>query len=362
MTKFYVIAGESSGDLHGSNLIKALKNQIPDSQFRCWGGDMMLAQGADVVKHYRDLAFMGFVEVAKNIRTILHNFKFCRADILNYKPDALILIDYPGFNLRMAKFAKEQGIPVIYYIAPQIWAWKSSRIKQIKQYVDKMLVILPFEKEFYAQYQYPVSYVGHPLLDVINPQNQDNSTNKNVIALLPGSRKMEVENMLKVMYQTARKFPDENFEVAKVSSLGMENYKIENKPSNVKILESKTYELLQKSKAALVTSGTATLETALHKVPQVVCYKGNAFTYHIIKRIIKVKYISLVNLIADKPVVRELIQNELTVDNLVKELELILHNPQYQTKMIAEYENIIKILGNSGASERAASEIRDFLM
>jgi lipid-A-disaccharide synthase len=361
MTKFYVIAGESSGDLHGSNLIKALKIIMPNSQFRCWGGDLMKAQGAEVVKHYRDLAFMGFVEVAKNIRTILKNFKFCKEDILNYKPDALILIDYPGFNLRMAKFAKEQGIPVIYYIAPQIWAWKASRIKEIKKYVDKMLVILPFEKDFYAQYNYPVTYVGHPLLDVINPQNLSISNNTQTIALLPGSRKMEVENMLRLMYETAKKFPQYQFVVAKVSSLNMSLYLSQNKPNNVEIREGNTYELLSNSYAALVTSGTATLETALHKVPQVVCYKGNAITYHIIKRIIKVKYISLVNLISDKPVVKELIQNELTVENMSIELKKITENRDFRNHILSDYNHLIQLLGNSGASSKAALEIKNFL-
>jgi lipid-A-disaccharide synthase len=261
----------------------------------------------------------------------------------------------------MAKFAKEQGIPVIYYIAPQIWAWKASRIKEIKKYVDKMLVILPFEKDFYAQYNYPVTYVGHPLLDVINPQNLSISNNTQTIALLPGSRKMEVENMLRLMYETAKKFPQYQFVVAKVSSLNMSLYLSQNKPNNVEIREGNTYELLSNSYAALVTSGTATLETALHKVPQVVCYKGNAITYHIIKRIIKVKYISLVNLISDKPVVKELIQNELTVENMSIELKKITENRDFRNHILSDYNHLIQLLGNSGASSKAALEIKNFL-
>ena len=330
--KYYIISGEASGDLHGSNLIKELKKRDAAADIRCWGGDKMEAAGATLVKHYKELAFMGFLEVIKNLGTILKNIKVCKEDILQYKPTALILIDYPGFNLRIAKWAKEQSIPVIYYISPQVWAWKENRVKLIKNCVDKMLVILPFEKEFYKKWNYEVEYVGHPLVEVIDDflNNEQGTRNieqgsKKTIALLPGSRQQEILKKLPIMLEVAKHFPAYQFVVAKAPGLDESFYTALLKPySNVASVVNKTYDLLMQSKAALVTSGTATLETALFAVPEVICYKGSAFSYQIAKRLIKIKFIGLVNLIMDKEVVKELIQDELTVENLKRELNLLL--------------------------------------
>ena len=363
--KYYIIAGEASGDLHGSNLMKAIKNKDTTSEFRFWGGDLMeQVAGINPVKHYRDLAFMGFLEVAKNLKTILGNIKFCKEDIKNYKPDVLVLIDYPGFNLRIAKFAKELGIRVVYYISPQLWAWKEGRVEIIKKYVDDMLVILPFEKDFYKKHQVEAHFVGHPLLDAISElksvdiQNfkSENSLNgKEIIALLPGSRKQEVEKMLEVMLSVRPYFADYQFVIAGAPSLPKdfyENYVDE----NVHFVSNKTYDLLRCSKAALVTSGTATLETALLNVPEVVCYRGSKISYEIAKRLVKhIKYISLVNLIMDKEVVKELIQNELTTENLVKELGEILYTKR--NKILEDYNLLREILGGNGASDKAAEII-----
>ena len=302
--KYYIIAGEASGDLHASNLIKALQQQDANADFRAWGGHMMEQAGAVVVKHYRDLAFMGFTQVLMNLRTIFRNLAFCKADILEYNPDALILVDYPGFNLRIAKWAKEQGLKIIYYISPQVWAWKENRVKSIKECVDKMLVIHPFEKEFYAKWNYEVEYVGHPLVEVIDAFKQNTTADKNsttdlfssdkIIALLPGSRKQEILKKLPVMLEVSKYFPEYTFVVAKAPGQDdvfyndmLRNY------ANVKSVSGKTYNLLIHAKAALVTSGTATLETALFGVPEVVCYKGSAVEYEIAKRIIKIKYIRI---------------------------------------------------------------------
>ena len=316
--KYYIISGEASGDLHGSNLIKHLHQLDVHANIRCWGGDLMEAAGATVVKHYRDLAFMGFVEVIANLPTILKNIKFCKDDILNFKPDVIIFIDFPGFNLKIAEWAKDQSFKTVFYISPQIWAWKESRIKTIKKCVDKMLVILPFEKDYYKKFDYEVDYVGHPLIEVIkdfkaNPLGQSINTNKRIIALLPGSRKQEIKKKLPVMLEVSKSFPDYQFVIAK--SPGQEDVFYEpfmTTYHNVSAVKNQTYNLLNQASAALVTSGTATLETALFGVPEVVCYKGSAISYAIAKRIIKVKYISLVNLIMDRPVVKELIQDDFT--------------------------------------------------
>ncbi len=293
--KLYIIAGEASGDLHGANLIKALKIQQPDLQLRVWGGDLMQAAGGEVVKHYRDLAFMGFVEVARNLRTIMKNIAFCKSDILAYQPDALVLIDYPGFNLRIAKWAKKQGIRVIYYISPQIWAWHSSRVHAIRRDVEEMLVILPFETDFFEKYGVKAQFVGHPLLDAI-----DTSTNHqilppkaNIIALLPGSRQQEIKRILPIMLGVTAYFPDYQFKVAGATSLPPDFYQpfLEKYP-HVSLSIGQTYPLLQEAKAALVKSGTSTLEAALFRVPQVVCYAGNSLSYAIARRLVNVKYIS----------------------------------------------------------------------
>ena len=338
--KYYLIAGEASGDLHGANLIMALKAKDPAAEIRCWGGDLMQAQGATVVKHYRDLAFMGFVEVVKNLPTILQNIRFCKSDILDFAPDVIIFIDYPGFNLRIARFAKEQHIKTVYYISPQIWAWKQSRVHQIKRDIDKMLVILPFEKEFYKKFGFEVDFVGHPLLDAVdaiaekntNYRSQHQLSERPIIALLPGSRKQEIATMLPIMLSIVDQFPNFQFVVAGAPGQEEAYYATFIKSHSVKLVKGSTYQLLQNADAALVTSGTATLETALFGVPEVVCYKGSQLSYQIAKRIVKVKYISLVNLIMDQLIVKELIQDELNSEQLVKALNEIT-NPEFQQRL-----------------------------
>lgn len=363
--KYYIIAGEASGDLHGSNLMKALKQKDSGAEFRFWGGDLMQKQGGNLVKHYRDLAFMGFLEVAMNLRTILNNIKFCKEDIRNYKPDVLILIDYPGFNLRIAKFAKELGIKVVYYISPQLWAWKEGRVEIIRKYVDEMMVILPFEEDFYRKHGVKSHFVGHPLLDAIsglediNPQKfkvENGLNEKEIIALLPGSRKQEVEKMLEIMLSVRPHFENYQFVIAGAPSLEKDFYQ-KYVDENVHFVSNKTYDLLRCSKAALVTSGTATLETALLNVPEVVCYRGSKISYAIAKRLVKnIKYISLVNLIMDKEVVKELIQNELNTKSLVRELQLIMDGEK-RDQMLNDYASLREKLGGKGASENAAAVI-----
>ncbi len=364
--KWYVIAGEASGDLHGSNLIKELKKQDEKADFRFWGGDLMQEQAGKPVKHIKELAFMGFAEVIANLRTILGNIKFCKSDILNYQPDAIILIDYPGFNLRIAEFCKENGIPVLYYISPQVWAWKKGRVHKIKRIVDEMYTILPFEKDFYANYDYKVAYVGHPLIDAI--QNFKESFNKDqflkehqlenkkVIALLPGSRKQEIKKKLPIMLKMTSQYPDFHFVIAGAPAIEETYYEQFNSNSNIQIIYNKTYALLETAYCALVTSGTATLETALFKVPEVVCYKGSPISYQIAKRVIDIKFISLVNLILDKELVTELIQHEFNEINLKKELDLILSGEK-RKRVLDGYEELEKVLGGAGASALTASKM-----
>lgn len=363
--KYYIIAGEASGDLHGSNLIKELKKLDAGAGIRCWGGDMMQAAGAHLVKHYRNLAFMGFIEVVKNLRTILRNLAFCKKDILEFKPDAIILIDYPGFNLRIAQWAKANGFKIIYYISPQVWAWKENRVHIIKKCVDKMLVILPFEKDFYKKWNYEVEYVGHPLAEVVDEwqQQHPNTVRTDIIALLPGSRKQEILKKLPIMLEVSRYFTGHEFVVAMAPGLDKEFYNnMLSGYSNVKAVSGKTYDLLMQAKAALVTSGTATLETALFGVPEVVCYKGSTVSYEIAKRVIKIKYISLVNLIMDKPVVKELIQHDLTVSNIKTELQELLTNGQRIAQLKEDYRALRSLLSRGGhASANAAKAISSFL-
>ncbi|HMG83857.1 MAG TPA: lipid-A-disaccharide synthase [Ferruginibacter sp.] len=373
--RYYIIAGEASGDLHGSNLIKELQHLDAQADFRCWGGDKMQSTGATLVKHFRDLAFMGFVEVLKNLKTIFRNLTFCKEDITAYKPDALILIDYPGFNLRIAEWAKAQGFKVIYYISPQVWAWKENRVKSIKRCVDKMLVILPFEKAFYEKWNYEVEYVGHPLVKVIDDfkskfivdslgfSTQPSTLNPQLIAVLPGSRKQEILTKLPIMLEVSKSFPDHQFVVAKAPGIEDSFYTELLSPyTNVSSVVNKTYNLLSEAKAALVTSGTATLETALFNVPEVICYKGSSISYQIAKRLIKIKYICLVNLIMDKEVVKELIQDELTVENVTKELKDILYNTQKQQQLQQDYTALKHLLSQGGnASANAAKSIYNFL-
>lgn len=366
--KYYIIAGEASGDLHGSNLITELKKLDPSATIRCWGGDKMQQAGAELVKHYRDLAFMGFTEVLMNLRTIFKNLAFCKEDILQNRPDTLILIDYPGFNLRIAKWAKEQGIKVIYYISPQVWAWKENRVKMMKQTIDKMLVILPFEKEYYKnKWNWEVEYVGHPLVEVIERHKTDSKSGplsgKPIVALLPGSRKQEILKKLPIMLEVSRSFPGYQFIVAKAPGVEEQFYDDLLKPySNVSYVSNQTYDLLQQSKAALVTSGTATLETALFEIPEVVCYKGSYLSYQIGKRLVKVKFISLVNLIMDKLVVKELIQDDLTTGNLERELQQLLTSETRISELQKDYSNLRELLSKGGnASSKAARSIVDFL-
>lgn len=365
--KYYIIAGEASGDLHGSNLIRSLRKEDPAAEVRAWGGDLMAEAGADLVKHYRDLAFMGFVEVLMNLRTILRNLDKCKADVLAYQPDALILIDYPGFNLRIAEWAHQNGFKVIYYISPQVWAWKENRVKKIKQCVDKMLVILPFEQEFYEKWDYKVEYVGHPLIEVVHnsmvqPKDAPLS-DKPIVALLPGSRKQEILKKLPVMLEVARQFPDHQFIVAKAPGQEDAFYTAMLAPyPNVSSVRNQTYPLLKQSRAALVTSGTATLETALFHVPEVVCYKGNQLSYYIARKLIKVKYISLVNLIMDKEVVKELIQDELNPESCTRELKNILEDGPERTRLLEDYTTLTTLLSEGGnASEKAARSIVTYL-
>jgi lipid-A-disaccharide synthase len=378
--KYYIIAGEASGDLHGSNLIKELKRSDPATSVRCWGGDLMQAAGGQLVRHYKDLAYMGFTEVLMNLRTIFRNLDFCKQDILEYRPDALILIDYPGFNLRIAKWARglHPNFKIIYYISPQVWAWKEGRVRQIRENVDKMLVILPFEKEFYQKWNYAVEYVGHPLVEVIDRFRADSAAPspassasgpaplrfpKPIIALLPGSRKQEILKKLPVMLEVSRSFPDYQFVVAQAPGQDEAFYSSLLAPyPNVSSVSNQTYALLFQARAACVTSGTATLETALFGVPEIVCYKGSSISYQIAKRLIRVKYISLVNLIMDKLVVKELIQDQLTPENLRRELEDLLHNSIRRQQLQKDYQALKELLSQGGhASANAAASILRFL-
>jgi lipid-A-disaccharide synthase len=364
--KYYIIAGEASGDLHGSNLIKEIKKLDTGAQIRCWGGDKMEAAGATLVKHYRDLAFMGFAEVIKNLPVILKNLKFCKEDIRAYKPDAVILIDYPGFNLRMAKWTKQNTYNTIFYISPQVWAWKESRVTAIKKYVDKMIVILPFEKEFYKNRGYDVEYVGHPLVEVVEQFKKEHpevTPSQNIIALLPGSRRQEIAAKLPVMLEASKNFPAYSFIVAKAPSVEDEFYApLLASYSNVKVVANDTYSLLMKARAALVTSGTATLETALFGVPEIVCYKASAISYEIARRLVKLKFICLVNLIMNKEVVKELIQDQLTPQNISHELNKILFDTLKREVIETDYNRLKKLLSDGGnASANAAKAIISFI-
>ncbi len=364
--KYYIIAGEASGDLHGSNLIKELKSIDHHADIRCWGGDLMQEAGGTLVKHYKEMAFMGFIEVILNLFTIFKNIRFCKDDIAKFQPDVIIFIDYSGFNLRIAKWAKEKKYKTNYYISPQIWASREGRITKIKHDIDAMYVILPFEKEFYAKHNYKVHFVGHPLIDAIEKREavletdfrktNNISPNKPVIALLPGSRKQEVQKMLSIMTSVVKNFQEYEFVIAGAPSLENEFYKPYLTNKNIKFVTNQTYDLLSIANAALVTSGTATLETALFKVPQVVCYKANWFSYQIAKRIITLEFISLVNLIMKKEIVKELIQDELTSTNLSHSLQQVIKGSERE-KQLEAYEQLEEKLGGAGASQNVASLI-----
>lgn len=365
---YYLIAGEASGDLHGANLMKALKREDSNAQFRFLGGDLMKAQGGDLVRHYSEMAFMGFVEVLLNIRTILKNLKHTKADLLANRPDALILIDFPGFNLKIAQFAKENGIKVFYYISPKVWAWNQKRVLKIQKVVDKMFCILPFEVDFYRSWGMAVDYVGNPLLDAIADFNIDESFRlqhalgeKAIVALLPGSRKQEIKRVLPDMLKILEKFPAYQFVIAGAPGFSEEFYKGIVGRKDVPVVYNQTYDLLKNADAAIVTSGTATLETALLDVPQIVVYKGNPVSIAIARLLVKIKYISLVNLIMDKPVVMELIQKDCNAEALTSELNAILHDPLNRSQMLINYQQLAERMGEPGASAKTARLIIDTL-
>jgi len=363
--KYYILAGEASGDLHGSNLIKAIKKEDPQADIRCYGGDLMQDAGATLVGHYKERAFMGFLEVIQNLFRILKIIKACKQDILNFNPDALIFIDNSGYNLRIATWAKALEFKTFYYISPQVWASRAGRVKKIKKCIDHMYVVLPFVKDFYAKYNYETTYVGHPLIDAIAGYKTNTSTNfrtefdltdNPIVALLPGSRKQEITHMLSEMLKVSERYPNYQFIVAGAPSQEASFYNSLISQSNVKLIKQRTYDILKHADVALVTSGTATLETALFKVPQVVCYKGSALSYAIAKRIVKLEYISLVNLIMNKKVVTELIQDDFNFENLLSEFEAII-NPVNREKILAEYEVLEQKLGGVGASKKTAISI-----
>tara|TARA_R110002074_G_scaffold398227_2_gene589807 strand:- start:33 stop:1142 length:1110 start_codon:yes stop_codon:yes gene_type:complete len=363
--KYYIIAGEASGDLHGSNLMKALLKEDNKADIRFWGGDLMSEVGGTLVMHYKERAFMGFIEVIMNLRKVLGFIKFCKKDIAEYNPDVIIFIDNSGFNLRVAKWAKEQKYRTNYYISPQVWASRAGRVEKIKRDIDQMYVILPFEKEFYQKYNYEVNFVGHPLIDAIVDRKQvaiksfrkeHHLGEKPIIALLPGSRKQEITKMLSVMLSLVDDFSEYQFVIAGAPSQDFSFYQSIIGSKKVAFIDNKTYDLLSVSFAALVTSGTATLEAALFKVPQVVCYKGSNISYQIAKRIITLKFISLVNLIMDREVVKELIQSDFTKKNLSNELKKILDKNQ-RVKLFEAYYELEQKLGGKGASENTAKSI-----
>lgn len=373
--KIYIIAGEASGDLHASNLVKSILSLRPDWQIRGWGGDLMAEAGVEIHKHINELAFMGFVEVVANLFTILQNFSSCKKDILEFKPDLVILVDYPGFNLRMAKWLHKKGIKIIYYISPQIWAWKENRVHLIRKIVDKMLVILPFEKDFYAKHQVEATYVGHPLLEAIENFRKTHTfsttsasiSERKKVVLLPGSRKQEILSLLPTMIEAANRFPEIDFTIAAAPSQELAWYEEilqlhgSGYQDHIVIEQGKTYALLSEADAALVCSGTATLETALFKVPQVVCYKANPISYQIAKRVIKVKYISLVNLILNKPFLTELIQKDFNAERLAKELGSLL-DQSHQNYFSSTYNRLADLLQvDKYASDHAAEIVLDAL-
>lgn len=361
--KYYLVAGEASGDLHGANLMKALKEKDPQAEFRFFGGDLMLAEGGQLVKHYADMAFMGFAEVVINLRTILKNLKFCKDDIAAWQPDVLVLIDFPGFNLKIAEFAKTNGILVCYYISPKVWAWNQKRVLRIKRIVDHLFCILPFEVDFYKQWGMEVDYVGNPLLDAVAAFKPDPDfrqhhqlSDKKIIALLPGSRRQEISRLLPDMVAAAKKWPDYEFIAAGAPSFEQTYYDQYLNSTGIKVLFNATYDLLNIAHAAIVASGTATLETALFSVPQIVVYKGNPVSITIARALVKIRFISLVNLIMDDSVVKELIQQDCNPQKINEELSLILDG-DYRDKMLDKYKILHEKMGKPGASEKTADLI-----
>ncbi len=362
--KYYVIAGEASGDLHASNLIQEIKEIDATAEFRGWGGDLMISKNVTIVKHIKELAFLGITEVIANIRTIKRNFKFCEQDIISYSPDVLILVDYPGFNLRIAKFAKLKGFKIFYYISPTVWAWHQSRVETVRKYIDKMFAILPFEKEFYKKFNIDIEFAGHPLLDAIANEeknipafeefcNQNNLSHKPIIAILPGSRKQEIKKKLPLMLEVVTYFNDYQFVIAGAPAISIDFYNQYMNNQKTPIVFGKTYQLLRNSNSAIVTSGTATLETALFNIPQVVCYKTSPLTFIIAKLFVHIKHISLVNIILNKESISELIQGKLTIENLKNELTLITTGPKRE-QILSDYDSLVKLIGEKGASKRIA--------
>ena len=366
--RYFIVAGEASGDLHGSNLVKELLIEDRDAEIVCWGGDLMESAGTKLLMHYRNTAFMGFLVILKNLKAVFYNISLCKNQVAEYKPDVLILIDYPAFNLRIAKFAKESGIKVFYYISPKFWAWREKRVMKIKKYVDRMFIIFPFETGFYSKYGIPVEYMGNPLVDEIDRKISSIPARSEileilqledipVIGILPGSRKDEIKSILPQIIRIVRDFPRYQFVIAGVSNIPEELYRNIVGDTNIKIVIDRTYELLKVSEAALVKSGTSTLEAALFNTPQVVCYKGDFFSMLIARILIRVKFISLVNLIAGSEVVKELLGYSLNRNNLVKELSLIIEGGQKREKMLSDYKILMEKLGPAGASRRIAKSM-----
>lgn len=366
--RYYLIAGEASGDLHGSMLIKGIKQQDPNAEFRFWGGDLMAAEAGVPVKHYRELAFMGFIEVLMNIRTVLGNIGFCKKDIAQWKPDVVILIDYPGFNFRIAEFAHNSGFKVFYYIAPKVWAWKEGRVKRIQRNVDKLFVIFPFEIEYFKRFNIDAYYTGNPLIDSVGRKMaalpapdefkaEHGLDERPILTLLSGSRRQEISKCLPTMAKLAERFPEFQVVVAGAPSLTIEDYNETVGALPIKIVFGKTYELLAFARAAAVVSGTATLEAALIGTPQVVCYQASPISYRIAKQFIKVRYISLVNLIMDKPVVKELIQYDFTIEKIAQELNDLLHDGPARSRMLNDYKQLRTMLGEPGVAQRVGGQM-----
>ena len=373
--RYFLIAGEASGDLHGSNLIKGIRSVDPNAQIRCWGGDLMQEAGAELVRHYKEGAIMGFVEVIANLGKLARNLQDCKNDIINYNPDVVVLIDYPGFNFRIAQFAKERGLRVFYYIAPKVWAWKEKRVHRLKKYVDRLFIIFPFEIEYFKKWGIDAIYNGNPLLDSVDNHPSATETkeefckradilpDRTTVALLAGSRRGEIKYLLPRMIEVAKGCPSYQFLLACAPSVDLELYKgiIGKKCSNIKLLVGETYSILRHSDAAIINSGTASLEAALIGVPQVVCYGGNEISYQIARMVVKLKYISLANLIMDKGLFKELIQHSCTPDLISQELEQLLHNREYRARMMQDYADVRTVLGGAGASAKVARAMTEEL-
>lgn len=365
--RYYIIAGEASGDMHAANLMAQIKAKDAAAEFRFWGGDRMQEQGGQLVRHYKYHAFMGFAEVILHINTILKNIRQCKIDLLNYNPDLLILVDYPGFNLRIADFAHKNNIRVAYYISPQVWAWKENRVHKIKKVVDEMFVILPFEKDFYRKHNKEVNFVGHPLLDELQKRREQfdpqlfkqayHLDERPVIALLPGSRTQEIKRMLPVMIEVSEKFPGYQFVIAATKHVPLKLYNDIIRDSDVRMLTGQTYSILQIARAGLITSGTASLETALFKVPQLVMYKASAISYQIARRLVNLDFISIANLVFNKEIFKEFIQQDCNEVNVSYELSKLLEDENYREQMLKNYELLYEKLGGTGASERAAQGV-----